>query len=387
MGDDVLKGTQDKLSESAVLNSAAKLVPKGSVAVVVRSGILNRTIPVALVPFSTTLNQDMKAIIPGSGVTAEWLAWGLRAFEQQLLAETRKAGTTVASIEFKRLLDFELPVPPLEEQRCIVAILEDHLSHLDTTQVSLTTADRRATAMIKQILVSAIPEPNAYPTTWAVTTVGEAGMVELGRQRHPDWHTGCNMRPYLRVANVFENRLDLTDVMEMHWPGNSFDRFQLQPGDLLLNEGQSPHLLGRPAIYRGDPPDVAFTNSLLRFQAGDGVLPEFALLVFRRHMHAGRFARESRITTNLAHLSASRLKAVEFPLPPLREQKRMVDEMDGTLLSVTKCKHDIGQTASKGQALRRSLLAAAFRGDLTADWRANHVRTSYSGGPRARGTR
>ncbi|MDR1264265.1 MAG: restriction endonuclease subunit S [Propionibacteriaceae bacterium] len=282
-------------------------------------------------------------------------------------------GVSYPAVLNREVLATRIPLPPLDEQRRIVAILEDHLSHLDSAQVALTMADRRADAMIKQVLVSAIPGPNAYPKTWVVTTVGGAGTVELGRQRHPDWHTGYNMHPYLRVANVFENRLDLTDVMEMHWPGNSFERFRLHPGDILLNEGQSPHLLGRPAIYRGDPPDVAFTNSLLRFQAGNDVLPEFALMVFRRHMHAGRFARESRITTNIAHLSASRLKAVEFPLPPLNEQKRIVDGMNRTLLSVAKCKHDISQTASKGQTLRRSLLAAAFRGDLTADWRARHV--------------
>lgn len=69
---------------------------------------------------------------------------------------------------------------------------------------------------------------------------------------------------------------------------------------MLLNEGQTPELLGRPAMYRGEPPGVAFTDSLIRFNAGERVDPEFALLVFRRHMRAGRFKRESRITTNIA---------------------------------------------------------------------------------------
>jgi type I restriction enzyme S subunit len=196
-------------------------------------------------------------------------------------------------------------------------------------------------------------------------------MVELGRQRHPDWHYGPNMRPYLRVANVFEDRLDLSgsDVMEMHWPGDVFERFRLCSGDVLLNEGQSPHLLGRPAIYRGDPPDVAFTNSLLRFQAGAGVLPEFALLVFRRHMHARRFLRESRITTNIAHLSASRLKAVEFPIPPLADQRSIVEETNHRLASVQAAREQSSMAKRRSDTLRRSLLDAAFRGDLTADLR------------------
>ncbi|WCH92811.1 hypothetical protein POD33_12080 [Streptomyces moderatus] len=162
------------------------------------------------------------------------------------------------------------------------------------------------------------------PEGWAWATVGEVGEIDLGRQRHPDWHHGPEMRPYLRVANVFEDRIDTADLKEMDFSG-VFDRYRLVPGDVLLNEGQSPHLVGRPALYRGDPAEIAFTNSLIRFRAGTGLLPEWALLVFRRHMHFGRFMREARITTNLAHLSAVRLKAVEFPVPPTAEQRRIVD--------------------------------------------------------------
>jgi type I restriction enzyme S subunit len=154
--------------------------------------------------------------------------------------------------------------------------------------------------------------------------------------------------------------------MEMHWPDDTFDRFKLEPGDVLLNEGQSPHLLGRPAIYRGVPSDVAFTNSLLRFKACDGVLPEFALLVFRRHMHAGRFARESRITTNIAHLSARRLKPIEFPIPPVTEQLSIVHEARERLDSVARIEAELKRSQTHALHLRRSLLAAAFSGRLTS---------------------
>jgi len=169
-----------------------------------------------------------------------------------------------------------------------------------------------------------------FPRHWNLKTVGDVGTIGLGRQRHPDWHQGPEMHPYLRVANVFEDRIDATDLKTMDFSG-VFERYRLHPGDVLLNEGQTPELLGRPAIYRGNPPDVAFTNSLIRFRAGPEVLPEWALTVFRRHMHFGRFTRESRITTNIAHLSVGRLKTVEFPVPPLAEQRRIVDILEDQL--------------------------------------------------------
>lgn len=55
------------------------------------------------------------------------------------------------------------------------------------------------------------------PLGWSIVTVGEAGDVSLGRQRSPKYHFGDKMRPYLRVANVFEDRIDVSDVMEMQF--------------------------------------------------------------------------------------------------------------------------------------------------------------------------
>jgi type I restriction enzyme S subunit len=198
---------------------------------------------------------------------------------------------------------------------------------------------------------------------WRMTTVGGAGRLQLGRARHPDWHVGPEMRPYLRVANVFEDRIVTDDVMTMDFSG-VFEKYRLHPGDILLNEGQSPHLLGRPAIYRGQPADVAFTNSLIRFQASAEVLPEWALLVFRRHMRSGRFRRESRITTNIAHLSMTRLKEVEFPIPPLGEQVRRVEWAGEALLGLARMRENAAQARKRSAGLRRALLDAAFTGRL-----------------------
>ena len=206
---------------------------------------------------------------------------------------------------------------------------------------------------------------NELPRGWIMSTVGQAGEVSLGRQRAPQYHHGEGMRPYLRVANVFENRIDTTDVMQMTFSDDEFERYRLRPGDVLLNEGQSPHLLGRPAIYGGDPPDVAFTNSLIRFRAHPGVTPEWALAVFRYYMRSRRFMRESRITTNIAHLSVTRLSGVEFPVPPVAEQRRIIaaiDEQFSRLDAGTAALQRVGHNQKR---LRVALMQAAVLGRLT----------------------
>ncbi|MFE3737895.1 restriction endonuclease subunit S [Streptomyces sp. NPDC059134] len=287
-------------------------------------------------------------------------AWAWSETQKQVRQHV-KTTAGQAGISGSSLKSITLPIPPLPEQHRIVEALEGHLSRLDSAERELRTARKKVAAFRKSALLSLVPE--TVPDSWEMTTVGQAGSVGLGRQRHPDWHHGPEMHPYLRVANVFEDRIDTSDVMEMDFSG-IFNKFRLEPGDVLLNEGQSPHLVGRPALYRGVPPNVAFTNSLLRFQAYSNVLPEWALIVFRRHLHARRFMREVRITTNIAHLSSKRLKAVEFPIPPIEEQKRLVQECDELMTNADAMERALERNSGRAKQLRKSVLNKAFTGNL-----------------------
>lgn len=299
---------------------------------------------------------------PSSAIDPSYLelVWNAPLVSKQLrdVAQTTSGLYTLSTAKLKRVC---IPLPPLAEQSRIVESLEGYLSRLDLGLRDLGTAHRKISTFRKAVLLALVPE--SPPKSWEITTTGEAGHIDLGRQRHPDWHHGPEMHPYLRVANVFEDRIDTSDVMEMDFSG-VFEKFKLKTGDVLLNEGQSPHLVGRPALYRGTPPNVAFTNSLLRFRARPDVLPEWALMVFRRHMHARRFMREVRITTNIAHLSAKRLKTVEFPIPPLEEQKRRVQRCEELLADADALERGLKTAAARAQRLRHSLLNRAFTGAL-----------------------
>ncbi|MGH4012926.1 MAG: restriction endonuclease subunit S [Pseudonocardiaceae bacterium] len=296
------------------------------------------------------------------GLDLKFLRYLLEHYRHDGTLARYSTGSTIAHLPQQKLQALPVPHPPLTEQKRIVEMLEDHLSRLDAALETLSAVSARLRPLVSALLQQIVPAGEVKG--WRLTTIGEAGQVQLGRQRHPDWHTGPEMKPYLRVANIFEDRIDTRDVMEMDFSG-VFERYRLTPGDVLLNEGQSPEFLGRPAIYRGEPPDVAFTNSLIRFKANSDVLPEWALLVFRRHMHAGRFMKESRITTNIAHLSASRLKSVEFPVPPLKEQQALADLANDHFSAIERIRVEIDRRRKQERVLRRSLLEAAFSGYLT----------------------
>lgn len=308
-------------------------------------------------------NHVFRARSTGSSIEPKLLAFYLNSVARPWLEANAKQSVNLASISISKIKQLPVSVPPAAEQRRIAAALGTLMPQLDAIARKVASARRDLAILRQAVLLDAVPEPERWPATWTVTTTDKAGTVELGRARHPNWHTGPKMRPYLRVANVFEDRIDTGDVKEMDFSG-MFSKYRLEPGDILLNEGQSPHLVGRPAMYRGIPEGVAFTNSLLRFRAGDDVLPGWALMVFRRHLHAGRFMREVRITTNLAHLSGARLKRVEFPVPPLDEQRRLIRTTKQRLAALDRIETGLDRTARHNTALRRALLAEAFSGRL-----------------------
>jgi len=172
------------------------------------------------------------------------------------------------------------------------------------------------------------------------------------------------MRPYLRVANVFEDRIDISDVHEMHFSDDEASAYRLEAGDILLNEGQSPHLVGRPAIFRDEIVGACFQNTLLRFRAGPAVIADFALLIFRHYLHAGVFMKVAQWSTNIAHLSKTRFVTLPFPVPPLSEQKRIAREARARLNSSEHQRTAIDSSLAQLPLMIDQLFGAAINGSL-----------------------
>ena len=202
------------------------------------------------------------------------------------------------------------------------------------------------------------------PEGWMWATVEQVGHVQLGRQRAPKYHHGEHMRPYLRVANVFEDRIDTTDILHMNFTPEEFRTYCLQHGDVLLNEGQSLELVGRPGMYRDEVPGACFQNTLVRFRSYQGLTSAFALCVFRSYLHNGRFQRIAKWTTNIAHLGAGRFAEIEFPLPPLIEQQRILAEVERRFSIIDELEATIVTNLKRADRLRQAILKRAFEGKL-----------------------
>ena len=146
MKTETINGAEEYITQTGLENSSSSLRPVGRVLVVVRSGILKHTIPVAINEVPVALNQDMKALsfVDGSCLNVFFLRW-VQGLNNLLLLVWAKQGATVESIEHSYLAETVIPLPPIAEQLTIVAFLDSELSKFN----ELTTEAKRAIELLK----------------------------------------------------------------------------------------------------------------------------------------------------------------------------------------------------------------------------------------------
>lgn len=120
--------TIDNITKEGLENSSAKLVKKGSIALVVRSGILQHTLPVAIIGAEAAVNQDLKVLDSGSEEINKYLFWYIVGHEKYLLKTYTKSGTTVKSIIMDEFINHIIPLPPMLEINQIIEIINQCIS-------------------------------------------------------------------------------------------------------------------------------------------------------------------------------------------------------------------------------------------------------------------
>lgn len=148
MKSDIIMDSIDHITEEAVENSSTKMVPKGAVLMVIRSGILKHTLPVAIAAVELTVNQDMKAFIVGENVTAKFLMYYFRTIEADVLSRVRSV--TADNIDFKEFQKRMVILPPIELQNRFDAFVEQTEKTKTTISKSLEKLETLKKALMQE---------------------------------------------------------------------------------------------------------------------------------------------------------------------------------------------------------------------------------------------
>lgn len=272
-------------------------------------------------------------------------------------------GTTRLKLTQAAMKSLPIALPHVDEQRRIVEILDNHFARLASAEAALESAKRRHALLEKKFLWSLFKSLDDAEVR--LDTVAE---VRLGRQRSPSNHHGDQMRQYLRAANITWQGLDLTDVKEMHFTDAEMESYRLLPGDVLVNEASgSPAEVGKSCIFNGEIADCAIQNTLLRVRCHSAE-PHFIHNYLRSVARSGGFLADAR-GVGINHLGRAKLAELRVRLPSKAKQLHIVARIAEFDTQTEHARSALESIRAKEARVRRSLLQAAFTGQLTKEFR------------------
>jgi type I restriction enzyme S subunit len=203
------------------------------------------------------------------------------------------------------------------------------------------------------------------PEGWHWARVDQLCIVQGGIQKQPKRAPRQNYFPFLRVANVLRGRLDLEEVHSIELFGNELEKLRLQPGDLLIVEGNgSPTEIGRMAIWRGEIADCVHQNHIIRVRPAGCLEPRFIETYWNSPRGSDAVMRVASSTSGLYTLSVAKVSRLPIPLPPLTEQRRIVAEVERRLSVVDEMEATVAASLRRAERLRQTILKRAFAGKL-----------------------
>jgi len=300
---------------------------------------------------------------PNVEVDREWLYYWLSREAFRLEGATRMLG----SVGHKRVAkDFiegcEMPLPPLPEQRRIVGILDEALAEIAAAKAHAERNRQNARALFESHLHAVFSHPGPGWAEKPFEDLIESNLIGLTRSSREQ---GDDKRyPYVKMNHITrENRFDFSEYVKVDATPEEVARFALRAGDFLFNTRNSHELVGKSCIYEGpDDETVLFNNNIMRVRFRSGVEARFVLMAFSSREVAAELEAMKSGTTNVAAIYYKDLRTLKIPLPPVREQQRIANELDALAAETRRLEGLYERKAAALDELKQSLLHQAFSG-------------------------
>jgi type I restriction enzyme, S subunit len=282
--------------------------------------------------------------------------------DQLLRASPGGAGRN-RTLGVEKLAAIHIPLPPLDEQRRIVARIEELAAKVEEARV----LRGRVLDEMDAIRASAANDIFSDASMTGAPTVELEHISEiragatLGRKL-----TGKTIHlPYLRVANVQDGHLDLRVIKEVEIYPEEREKWMLHRGDLLLTEGGDWDKLGRGTVWQDEVPGCIHQNHIFRVRLDQTKFdPWYVSALMSSPRGKEFFQAASKQTTNLASINQRQLKSFPIFDLPLDRQRAFVSELDALQSKVNTVKALQTETAAELNAMLPAILDKAFKGEL-----------------------
>jgi len=293
-----------------------------------------------------------------------WMHWVTKTRNFWAQCEQKSQGTSGQNrIKPERFLDVEIPLPPLDEQRRIVARIEELAAKVGEARGLRTQAMKEVDAVRASATNDLFSDTNmkGVPVIELEHIAEIRAGVTLGRKL-----IGETIRlPYLRVANVQDGRLDLRVLKEVEIYPDERQKWSLRRGDLLLTEGGDWDKLGRGTVWQDEVPDCIHQNHIFRVRVDQTRFdPWYVSALMSSPRGKEFFQAASKQTTNLASINQRQLKSFPIFALPLGRQRAILAELETLQAKVQAVESMQTETAGELDAMLPAIFNKAFKGEL-----------------------
>lgn len=412
---------EEYITKEAIENSSTNLVPAETLIVATRISLGKAIRP----RVDCAINQDLKALFFVDGINPDFILHWFSANER--LIKERGSGTTVQGIRLEALNSLPLLLPPSEEQTRIVEKLQELLPQLDAGITELQAAQKKLKQYRQSLLKAAVegqltadwrkknvpaedgaqllerilserrtrweakqlakfneqgkkppkgwqdkyPEP-ARPDTanlpelpegWVWATIDQVSLHQRygSSAKTNDDKSGV---PVLRMGNIQDGSLDLSSLKYLPKEHHEFPDLLLKKNDVLFNRTNSYELVGKTAIYKGEPQTCSYASYLICITPSPLINPE-GISFYINSSHGRRWI-ASVVTQQVgqANVNGSKLSSLSIPLPPKEEQDAISHIAQSSLQDASFLEEQIKTGITLLNKQRQNILRAAFAGEL-----------------------
>jgi type I restriction enzyme S subunit len=321
-----------------------------------------------------------------------------------------------SSISRQVLLDTTILLPTIAEQQSIVARVEALLTHINATRDRLSRVplamkkfrlavlaaacsggltegwrnENPSTETSDQLIRHVTQEPQKssaknknksvvqltqwykpellelleIPENWTWIAVKDAtSLMQYGISVKSD-SDEKNGFPILRMGNIQEGSIDLTDLKFIPANTESISNFIVETGDILFNRTNSPELVGKSAVYN-EKLRAVFASYLVRVRPNTNLILSEYLCWWINSMWGREWARNVRTDgVSQSNINAQKLSVMPVPLPPLAEQHEIVHRVGSLFERADAFESKVATATKRTEALTQAVLGKAFRGEL-----------------------
>lgn len=276
--------------------------------------------------------------------------------------------TTVPALRKTDLENIPIPLPPLNEQQRIVNIIESLFVKLDRAKElienTLAQFEQNKMAILHKAFIGELTakwrkENNIDLSSWQEKTIDElCTSLKYGTSKKSNPEGSVVV---LRMGNLQNGEIDWSNLMYTD-DKDDIEKYLLKKGDVLFNRTNSPELVGKTSIYRGEYPAI-YAGYLIKLDYGKDIIGEYLnyMMNSTKAKHYCYTVKTDGVSQS--NINAKKIGAFEIPVPTIEEQQEIVNILDRLLAKYNKIKN-LEQQLEKIELLKKAILAKAFRGEL-----------------------